>query len=357
MSRVGPLDIDLEPEWEDVTEELGSAPPPYTLTRPGSGAGVFQFSPALYAGGALPNATLDHLQRLCADFGERKKLGTATSPASYEDPLRLWYGMTFAVRQSFIRVWYASDRKSFVLATFIPTGNGATEGECARAIAECERMASSILFAEVPAKVDYYRRDPERVEALRKASEPLVRDLRAAGFAVKSIDDVPKLVTRAPAVVPILIQGLHDTSSPLLKNEIVGCLRDFPMTPESVRALIAEFEKLDGPDKFDKWTLGDVIREKATDELFEDVARIAKDVRLGRARQMVILALGKMRDPRASDVLLGLLNDEEYGHAVSALGTLATPRAAPQLKRFVKDPREWIRKEAIAGLKRIARQS
>ena len=147
MSRVGPIDIDLAPGWEDVTEELEQPPPPYTLTDTGPGTGVFQLSPALYSGGRLPNATLDDLKRLCVDFGKRKNLGPATSSASYEDPLRLWYGVTYTTRRGFMRVWYGSDRKSFVLATFIPTDGGPTERECASAIKDCERMSSSIVFA------------------------------------------------------------------------------------------------------------------------------------------------------------------------------------------------------------------
>ena len=86
--------------------------------------------------------------------------------------------------------------------------------------------------------------------------------------------------------------------------------------------------------------------------------QIAKDSKHGAAREMVVLALGKMKNPGAAQVLLGMLEDEAvYGHAVSALAQLGAPQAELQLRRFAKDPKEWVRKEAIAGLARIARRS
>jgi hypothetical protein len=192
----------------------------------------------------------------------------------------------------------------------------------------------------------------------RAESEPLLQALRAAGLPVRSLDDVARLDPRSTVAASTLIQLLHDTPSRALKSVTVDCLRKFQLAPGSVRRLIAEFEVFEelSTDPA-KWTLGDIIRENATDELFEDIARIAKDSRQGRARQMPVLALGKMKAPAAVDVLIGLLDDEEmYGHAVSALATLASPRAAPHLKRFVRDSREWVRKAAVAGLQKIARR-
>jgi hypothetical protein len=149
MTKVGPVEMDLAPGWEDVTFDLNQPPPPFTVSRAkGDGAGVFQLSPAVFRRGALPNTTLEHLAGFCADFGKRKNLPPGVSPLSYEDPSRLWYGMTYTISQRLTRVWYASDRKSFVLATFVPIKRGATESDSARGIAECEQMLSSLRFPE-----------------------------------------------------------------------------------------------------------------------------------------------------------------------------------------------------------------
>jgi hypothetical protein len=145
MSRVGPVEIDLPPGWEDITEALGSSPPPFSLSRPEASLGVFQLSPAIFARGKLPDATLEDLRRLCVDFGQRKNLKPGESLSSHEGSARLWYGMNYRIHKQRVRVWYASDGRSFVLATFVPIREGA-EIVWADGVADCESMLSSITF-------------------------------------------------------------------------------------------------------------------------------------------------------------------------------------------------------------------
>ncbi len=61
--------------------------------------------------------------------------------------------------------------------------------------------------------------------------------------------------------------------------------------------------------------------------------------------------LGKMKDPKAVDVLLGLLDDEEVvGHALIGLKRLNAQKARPHIEPLMKHPKAWIRKAAMEAL-------
>jgi HEAT repeat protein len=73
---------------------------------------------------------------------------------------------------------------------------------------------------------------------------------------------------------------------------------------------------------------------------------------------MLAVALGNMRDPRAVDVLVELLDDEEIaGHALMALGKLKARAAMPAIRRFLEHPKPWFRKEAERALAKIQKAS
>jgi hypothetical protein len=145
MSRLGPVEIELPAGWEDITDALGSSPPPFSLSRGAESPGVFQLSAAIFARRRLPGTTLEGVRGLCVDFGRRKNLEPGESHSSHDDPARTWFGMNYKIRGRRMRVWYASDGLSFVLATFVPTRQSA-ESTWADGVADCERMLSSLTF-------------------------------------------------------------------------------------------------------------------------------------------------------------------------------------------------------------------
>ncbi len=103
-----------------------------------------------------------------------------------------------------------------------------------------------------------------------------------------------------------------------------------------------------------KWTIGNALSVVADDSVFEDLVELAKDQRHGRAREMLMLALGRMKNPRAAAVLMELLDDDEVvGHAVIGLGNLRAEKARPLLERFLNHPMPWVRTEAKRALKKI----
>jgi HEAT repeat protein len=104
------------------------------------------------------------------------------------------------------------------------------------------------------------------------------------------------------------------------------------------------------------WAVASALETVADDSVFDEIAALATDRRYGKSRRMLALSLGNMTDPRAVDVLLDLLNDEEVAaHAVMGLGKLKAKKAAPKIEPFLEHPRPWVRREAKKALARIQR--
>jgi HEAT repeat protein len=72
---------------------------------------------------------------------------------------------------------------------------------------------------------------------------------------------------------------------------------------------------------------------------------------------MMVEALGKMKDPRAVDILLPLLKDEDvYGHTIIALGETRAQRARRRIEPFVNHSYGWIQSAAKRALRKIDKE-
>jgi hypothetical protein len=132
------LSIELAPGWFDVTDELSGENVPLTFTRP-DGSGALQFSIASYRSGPIPDPGIDSLLTLLRDFAQSRELGVATDVCTEFAPLHLAAGSFHT--DSFIRVWYLSDGRSFALATFTC---GAKHGD--DELSDCEQMVRTLSF-------------------------------------------------------------------------------------------------------------------------------------------------------------------------------------------------------------------
>jgi len=118
--------------------------------------------------------------------------------------------------------------------------------------------------------------------------------------------------------------------------------------------LVCEFRRTDVESTY-RWAVANALEVVADDSLFIDVVELARDRRYGADRQMLVLAMARMKDPRVVDVLVELLADDEVaGHAAKALARLKMPLARPALERLLVHPRPWVRAEARKALKRMA---
>jgi hypothetical protein len=185
--------------------------------------------------------------------------------------------------------------------------------------------------------------------------EPLVDELRAHGFEVDSPADLHNQRMDYRDAIPVLLKWLPKVESPL-KDDVVRALSVEWARPTAAPLLIEEFRRPDGPESELglRWTIGNALAVVADDSVIDPVIELATDPRWGRSREMIVVALGNMKDPRTVETLRALLDDEEVAaHAVVALGKLGAVVARGDLERFLDHPKTWVRKEAENALRRI----
>jgi HEAT repeat protein len=232
-----------------------------------------------------------------------------------------------------------------------------------------EPITSKELRAKIKEDPFYTARwagDEERIERMqraleeyRKAAAPIFEELAQAGYPLDQLSDLYRKKVYANKVtyqraVPILLRWLPRIDDLNVREEIVRTLSVKWAKPAAAPVLIKEFQKVDDPVGLYKWAIGNALSVVADDSVFDDIVKLVKDKQHGRAREMVAVALGNMKDPRAVDVLIELLEDDEVaGHALIALGKQKDDRARQYIEPFLEHPKAWVRKEAKRALAKI----
>jgi len=155
--------------------------------------------------------------------------------------------------------------------------------------------------------------------------------------------------------IPILLYWLTRIDNLAVKEEIVRALSVPWAKPTAAPELITAFLQDSADSIFSyKWAIGNALSVVADDSVFDDIVRLVRDKEHGRAREMVAVALGNMKNPQAVDVLIDLLQDEEVaGHALIALRKLRPLKARPYIEPFLNHPTTWVRKEAQKAIEKI----
>jgi hypothetical protein len=190
------------------------------------------------------------------------------------------------------------------------------------------------------------RRDARRAE-LAKVSAPMLFELAAVGLAYSSVDELRQSGTRYEDAIPILAKWLPLVPDLGLKQSIVRAL-SVPWAGRAAIPLITEFKNTNAfaTDSL-KWAIGNALAVVAGDNVFDEISELVRDKRHGKSREMLAVALGNMRDPRATELLIELLGDEELvGHALVAIGKLKARDARPQVELLLNHPKPWVRKKA-----------
>jgi hypothetical protein len=195
-----------------------------------------------------------------------------------------------------------------------------------------------------------------RVARNRADAAPVLEALRFQGFAIEWIADLFNQKLDYRTAIPTLADWLPRVANPDVKEDIVRALSvKWARGTAAPKLLVAEFERADDATGAGlRWAIGNALEVLADDELADEMIKLATDRRYGRAREMVVLGLGKLKDPRVTDVLIGLLADEEVvGHAVKAVGKSRATTARSRIEPLLDHPNAWIRKEAQKALARI----
>jgi len=194
----------------------------------------------------------------------------------------------------------------------------------------------------------------EETQQHRLVALPIMEELQQAGFPFESLDELRRSGIVYKAAVPILLKWLSLISDVGVQESIVRALSVPWAKPKAAVPLIALFLDASTGSSGLKWAVGNALEVVADESVFDQLCELARDRRHGTARQMIVLALRKAKNPRAVDVLIELLEDDEVsGHALSSLSKLKTEKARPHIERFLDDPRAWVRREATRALARL----
>ncbi len=195
----------------------------------------------------------------------------------------------------------------------------------------------------------------ENTECYRQAAAPVLQALAASGFSVRSLGELRQSGAAYDAAIPILVEWLPRVTNLQVKEDLVRTLSVPWAASVAVPALLAELERADIQQSDGlRWAIANGIAVTAGDAEFDQLAVLATDRKYGKAREMLALALGNCHDPRAVDVLLRLLADEQVvGHAVMALAKLRPKVARLPIQELLKHPTGWVRAEAAKALAAI----
>jgi len=229
-----------------------------------------------------------------------------------------------------------------------------------------ESNERSLTAAELMAKL---QQDPDYLARIQQAEQrqqasaqehklaasPIVRELKEAGFAVESIDELRRSGVSYKGAINVLLKWIPLTENVGVKESIVRALSVPWAKPTAARPLLGEFRTAPAATASGlKWAIGNALEVVADDSVLDEIFELAKDKRHGKSREMLAVALGNMKDPRAVDVLIELLSDEEVaGHALIGLGKLKAGKARPHIESFLDHPKPWIRKEAKKALAKL----
>lgn len=180
----------------------------------------------------------------------------------------------------------------------------------------------------------------------------IMRELAEVGYEVDSVADLRTSGVRYRDAIPALLSGLQRTQDQKVKGEIVRALSVPWAKPAATGPLIEEFKQVEDETGMGlRWTVGNALEVLWDDARFEELVALVLDESFGKAREMVVLGLGRSKKPEAGSVAIELLDDPVVsGHAVKALRKLKDPRARKGLERMLDDDRAWVRKEAQRAL-------
>lgn len=183
------------------------------------------------------------------------------------------------------------------------------------------------------------------VEAGRRAAEPLLIELRAAGFPAYDLSDFAAQKLPSKKAADILVKWLQRIDDPIARSNIATALTDPKARPVATQPLIDLLRQLPN-DAWEKDRVAAAVGTLARDGHFGQVAELVRDPRHGHYRDYLFWAVSYMKDPEAVDLCLELVDDDELGmSALRSLTDLKSERARPALERIAAEPTDRRRSD------------
>jgi hypothetical protein len=190
-----------------------------------------------------------------------------------------------------------------------------------------KKLTAAELMAKLNADPEFVARRQRKeaklqklVDELRQALAPLVQELRAAGCNITSTSELtskpyPKSAPY-PNALPILLAHLQRPYVAKAR-EIIAYALAVPEAKFAWGTLTRLYreEQEAGP----KDALAVAIAAAADNEVIEDVIALARDTRNGPSRLLLLSALERSPDPRATATLMDLETDPELTKEIQVI--------------------------------------
>jgi hypothetical protein len=161
-----------------------------------------------------------------------------------------------------------------------------------------ELMAELASDPEYVARIKSQREQRlQAVEQSLRSAKPLMLDLASAGFHVDSVADLFNRKIQYEKAIPILLSWLTRITDPAVKETVIRALTVPWARPTAAPLLIQEFRRAaDSSSEGLRWAIANALSVVADDSVFSDVVELVRDCRSGKAREMLALALGNMKN-------------------------------------------------------------
>lgn len=202
------------------------------------------------------------------------------------------------------------------------------------------------MLAEYEAGEAQMRQQPDSVLLAFK------QELLALGFRFQVLNQAESFMPKYKDVIlPLVLKYYRLATRKNEKEYLLGWLHHRGLE-EAVPLLLEEYYAQ--PPAVDRWFISDRLYQIRSRAYIDDYLRIISNPAYGRARQMVILLVGKLKVEAAVPILIGLLEDEEVRlHAIIALGQYKREEFRGYFERFQDAKQPGWRKYARAALKKL----
>ncbi len=189
-------------------------------------------------------------------------------------------------------------------------------------------------------------------------SNMIKQQLGEIGVVVESIYDLVNISQPYPKAIPVLLSLLENGIENIrLREGVIRALAVKEARGKAGQILLKEFYRTPLNQTFLLWVIGNSMEVVITKDEVNQVLEIVKDKSYGIARQMFVLALGKIKSKKGEveEALLDLFKDEEViPHAINALGKLKSTKAKSKIEGLINHNNSLIRKEAKKALKKLS---
>jgi hypothetical protein len=180
---------------------------------------------------------------------------------------------------------------------------------------KAERLRTEPAYREQVEAVESERQ--ARVQELHRAEQPIVADLRAAGFDLQSVWDLVNTAAPYPDALPILLNHLKRGGYPDRVMESLG--RALAVRPAAPAWKTLREQYLKAPSRGEEEGLAVALAASATTDHLEALIALLDERGRGTTRIHFLRPIKRIGGQRGIEVLTSLQDDPLFGKEARAL--------------------------------------